>query len=94
MAQLLMSGQLIDLIVALIVAEAGLIVFLHRRNPDRPSPGDLFPNLISGAALMVAIKLALVAAPWYALAACLGVSLLAHLADLARRYRQTEKNSE
>ena len=92
MEQLLMSGQLIDLIVALIVAEAGLIIFLHRRNPDRPSPRDLFPNLISGAALMVAIKLALIAAPWYALAASLGVSLLAHLADLVHRYRPAGKN--
>ncbi len=86
MAQLLISGQIIDLILLLILLEAMAILVLNRLDPARPSPRALYPNLISGATLMYAVKLALVGAPWYALAACLGFAFLTHLTDLSLRY--------
>jgi len=84
---LLLSGRLIDAILCLIVIEGIVITVAHRHNGSGPSPGKLIPNLISGAALMLGIRLALTQAEWYWLALCLCVSLLAHLMDLVLRYR-------
>ena len=83
----LISGRLLDAILCLIVIEGIVIIVAHRYNPARPSPRTLIPNLVSGAALMLGIRLALSQAEWYWLTLCLSVSLLAHLTDLALRYR-------
>ena len=87
MEALLVSGRLLDGILCLIVIEGIVIVVAHRHNNARPSPATLIPNLISGAALMLGIRLALSQAAWYWLALCLSASLLAHLTDLTLRYR-------
>ena len=87
MEALLLSGRLLDGILCLIVIEGIIIIVAHRYNRARPSPWTLIPNLISGAALMLGIRLALSQAAWFWLALCLICSLLAHLTDLIMRYR-------
>lgn len=47
--------------------------------------GRLLPNLVAGAALMFAVKLAMTDAQWQWLAATLTTALLAHGLDLATR---------
>ncbi|MDG0991324.1 MAG: hypothetical protein P8Q31_04315 [Luminiphilus sp.] len=87
MEALLTSGRLLDAILCLIVIEGIVIIVVHGNNSARPSPRMLIPNLISGAALMLGIRLALAQAEWYWLTLCLSVSLLAHLSDLVLRYQ-------
>lgn len=91
MEALLLSGRLLDGILCLIVIEGLIIIVAHRYNRARPSPWTLIPNLISGAALMLGIRLALSQAAWFWLALCLICSLLAHLTDLIMRYRPQQQ---
>ncbi|MGD2007378.1 MAG: hypothetical protein PVJ95_03820 [Cellvibrionales bacterium] len=81
----LLSGQLLDLIILLIALEAGALMMLRRRFDNIPPIKDLLPNLLSGAALMLALRFALTDAGWLPVSACLGCALLAHIADLQRR---------
>lgn len=94
MEALLLSGMLLDGILCLIVIEGIVIIVAHRYNPARPSPWTLIPNLVSGAALMLGIRLALSQAAWFWLALCLSCSLLAHLTDLVLRYRPQQQTPD
>ncbi len=79
------SGRIIDGILLLVGAEALLLVWLSRRGgPPLPS---LLANLASGAALMLALRSALVGAGWIVVAGWMLAGLLAHLADLGLRFR-------
>lgn len=93
MTELIVSGRLIDLILVLMLAEAALL-HVHRRRTGRGlATRDIAVNLVAGASLMLAVRAALVdAAPgWIAL--FLGISLLAHLADLAIRWQADRPNT-
>ncbi len=81
-------GSLIDLILAGVVLEALVLLAVRRRSGRGPAPAALLASLAAGASLMLAVRLALSAdaAAW--IPACLIVSLLAHLADLALRWRR------
>ena len=94
MEALLLSGMPLDGILCLIVIEGIVIIVAHRYNPARPSPQTLIPNLVSGAALMLGIRLALSQAAWFWLALCLSCSLLAHLTDLVLRYRPQQQTPD
>jgi hypothetical protein len=83
-AALFASGHVIDAILLLVACEACvLIVWGRRRMALRP----LLFNLVSGGALMLAVRGALTAAPWWAIAACLFTAFLAHAAELGLRLR-------
>ena len=74
----------IDVILALMVAEgAGLLAW--RRWTGR-GPRPILPNLLAGASLLLALRLALdgAAAAWIGVALLAG--LAAHLADLRGRW--------
>lgn len=83
----LLSGQLLDLIILLIALEAGALMMLRQRFDNIPPIKDLLPNLLSGAALMLALRFALTDAGWHTIAACLSAALIAHLGDLYRRFK-------
>lgn len=87
MSELFASGRVVDAILALIVVEAVLLAFLHRRRGVGVPPADLLGYLASGAALLLALRSALVGAPWISTAFWLAAALVAHLVDLARRWR-------
>lgn len=86
MADLILSGGIVDLILALALVEAlGLVVY--RRLTGRGVPvGALVWNLLAGAGLLLALREALAGAAWQTIAACLGAALAAHLADLRQRW--------
>lgn len=65
-----------------------MLVYLWRARGVGVAPRELIGNLVSGACLMLAVRAALLDAPWQQLAAWLLLSLLAHLADLALRWRR------
>jgi hypothetical protein len=81
------SGRIVDVILIITVIEALLLVALYRRTGRGVAPADLLSNLASGISLMLALRAALVGAWWGWIGLCLVASLLAHLADLRRRWR-------
>lgn len=89
MEALITSGRMMDIIITLVVLEALLFALLPRLVPQRAWPRftTLWPTLLSGAVLMLAIRLAVTGAPWIWLALVLLTALVVHLVDLAMRFR-------
>ncbi|MDP4003787.1 hypothetical protein [Methylobacterium sp. NEAU K] len=85
MDALFASGRIVDGILALVAVEALLLAWLCRR-AGLPLTA-LLANLASGAALMLALRAALVGAAWTSVAAWMLAGLFAHLADLGLRFR-------
>jgi hypothetical protein len=91
MGDFVTSGRIVDLILVLVLGELLLLVF-HRRITGRGvAVLDIAFTLISGACLLLALRGALTGAAWVWIAAWLFAALLAHLADLAQRFRQRRK---
>lgn len=87
MESLFTSGQIIAVIIVLAVIE-GVALYLFWRRTGRGVPANLlWPNMVAGLALMLAVYLALNEAWWGWLGLTLSVALLAHLADLTMRWR-------
>ncbi len=87
MTELFASGHIVDLILLLVLLEAILLAVWHRRTGRGIAPAALAGILCSGAALLLALRAALVGAWWGWVAAALLASLLAHLFDLRSRWR-------
>lgn len=87
MAELFHSGVIIELILAAVVVEALLLSALRRIRGRGPPIVDWLPNLLSGASLLLALRLTIAQSAWYWVAALLALSLVTHLADLARRFQ-------
>lgn len=87
MSELFDSGRIVDLIVALLIVEAALLLGWRRITGRGPAATDLLANLLAGLFLLLALRAALVHAGWGWIAVCLGAALVAHVADVARRWR-------
>jgi hypothetical protein len=81
------SGRIVDVILALVVAEALAILLWRRLTGRGPALADLAATLLSGALLMLALRSALHGSDWPTIAGFLAASLAAHLVDLGRRWR-------
>ena len=88
MADLFLTGQIVDLIIVLMVAEGLVLGLLHRRTGKGVSLADLAPNMLAGLFLLLALRAALTGAPWTWVALSLIAALIAHLADVARRWKK------
>ena len=88
MADLITSGRAIDVILALVMAEALALATYRRLTGRGPRTARWLPNLLSGAALLLALRLALGQAWWGWLAAALLLALIEHLVDLAGRWSE------
>lgn len=87
MAELLASGRLVDLIIALVVIEI-VVLFLYRALTGRGiALSDLLPNILAGAFLLIALRFALSDAGWMPICLSLTAAGLAHVIDLTRRWR-------
>lgn len=84
MSDLFATGRIVDLILALVALEALALMALGRRRGVAVL--DVVAALAPGVALMLALRAALTDAWWGWVAAWLGASLIAHLADLSRRW--------
>jgi hypothetical protein len=87
------DGTLLALIALLVLCEAILLIWLWRSRGVGIAPRELLGNLVSGACLMLAVRAALLDAPWRQVAAWLLASLLAHLTDLALRWRRRGRSA-
>lgn len=93
MEQLLRSGALIDAILVLVALEALAFLVLYKLVPTAPrlfAPhlATLWPTLLSGALLMLAVRLAITDAPWTWIASVLAAAGLSHVVDIMLRFRR------
>lgn len=79
------SGRAVDVVVAVLVIEAAVLLSWRRWTGKGPAPLDLVGTLVSGFALAFALRFALTGAGAGPIALCLMVSFAGHLHDLARR---------
>lgn len=86
MSEFFTTGRAIDLVLAFVLLEAGLLYFLHRRSGRGLAPPALLRLLVPGVCLLLALRAALTAEPWSVVAVWLLLSLAAHLVDLKQRW--------
>jgi hypothetical protein len=87
MSDWITSGRLVDLILVLVVLEAVALLAFHRLTGRGLGPRQLIGVLVSGGCLLLALRAALTGAAWTWIGAWLTIALIAHLADLALRWR-------
>ena len=93
MADFILTGQATDLILAVLAIECVVVsIYLLRRGRGMELRGFM-ASAAAGAALVLAIRIALTGGGWAAIGACLLISLVAHLAELVIRFRRQEKVS-
>mgnify|MGYP001020689673 CR=1 FL=1 len=83
------SGRIADLVIIVMAAEATLALTLWRGRLGRSAWGYI-GNVIAGAGLVVAFRLALTGGGVMAMAASLLVSLAGHQLDLWERLRRDQ----
>ena len=88
MAEALIAGGLVDAILVLVLAEGAVLALCLRRGRDRVRLPGLAMTLLSGAALLLALRAALTGAGAVWVLAWLAAALVAHLADLRLRLRR------
>ncbi len=86
MGALFESGRIVDLLFGFIVIEVLALVTVRKLSGRGVPAVDLIVSLLAGMALLLALRAALQGAAWPKVAAFLGLALLAHLADVARRW--------
>ncbi|MGG5811054.1 hypothetical protein [Falsiroseomonas sp. CW058] len=87
MEEFFASGRAADLVLLVMAAEAALLLAWRRRSGRGPSPGAVMALVLPGAALVLALRVALTGGWWGWVALCLLAALAAHLADLRGRWR-------
>jgi hypothetical protein len=80
------SAHLVDLTLAIVAAELLAIALYWRLSRRGIAPRQLLPNLLAGAFLLLALRLALSGYSWPWYAACLAASGVANIADLRQRW--------
>lgn len=80
------SGRIIDLILVLVLVEAVLLALWPRLRGSM-SLIDIAGFLLPGVMLMLAVRAALVGAPYTLTAAVLAAAFVFHILDVARRRR-------
>lgn len=82
MSDLFTSARIVDIIFAVMVIEALVLILGLRRRT-----ADVLTMLLPGACLLLALRGALTGAHWSLLAGSLSLAFIAHLIDVARRAR-------
>ncbi len=87
MIEFFSSARVVDLVLVVVSLEVLGISLYWRATGRGIAPTHLLPNLLAGAALVLALRLALsdFSWPWYT--ACLAVAGIANVTDLRQRWR-------
>ena len=93
MESLVATGGLLDLVLLLIGVEIVVLWFTRKRVKRLPTLRYLLPNILAGAALILALRLSLSGASWVWIPTLLTLSLIAHLSDLWLRVQNTQSGS-
>jgi hypothetical protein len=87
MAELYANGHLVDLILIVVALEVLFLIGMWRFANRGVQPADVLPNLISGALMLLALRLTLGGAGWVSPIICLSIAGVVHLYDIGRRWR-------
>jgi hypothetical protein len=85
-ADLFSTGRIVDCIIALMILELFVLAVVHWRTRSGIAPLRLIVSLAAGAALLLALRAALLGAAWQNIAPWLILALAAHLVDLKMRW--------
>jgi hypothetical protein len=80
------GGRVIDLILVLMAVEGLVLGWLYRKTGRGIAPVRLWPNLLAGAFLMLALRAALTDSGSAAIASWLVLGLAGHVVDLGLRW--------
>lgn len=86
MAKLFASGAVIDFILCAMLLELLVLSLARARARRGLTLAELIANLGAGAALLMALRAALLGSPWQRIALCLAVALGMHATDLGLRW--------
>jgi len=86
MAAFLPDAWIVDAIIALVAVEAVILVLWRALTGGGLPVAETLANLSSGAALLLALRMALTGASSGSVLAMLSAALVAHIVDLARRW--------
>jgi CBS-domain-containing membrane protein len=78
----------IDGILVLMLVEWLILILVRKKVPTGPRPVEILVSLGAGAALLLAMRAALLAQAWPLMALWLFVALGCHVADLQFRWLQ------
>jgi hypothetical protein len=81
----LTTGGLVDIAIACIFLEAAALWVLRRRWSSFAHPAGVAANLVAGAMLLLAVRVAIADGHWSIVVACLTGALVAHAADIGMR---------
>jgi hypothetical protein len=87
MADLFANGRFVDLVLAVVIIEAAVLLLYWRLAKRGIAPGDLLPNLCAGGFLLLALRVTLSGTGWMPACGCLAAAGVAHLVDVSRRWR-------
>jgi hypothetical protein len=85
--QLITSGHIVDVIIAIMVVEVIICMAWRRHSARGLSLAEISTMVLAGAFLLLALRAALTSADWRWIALFLLGSLIAHLFDLKMRWR-------
>ena len=86
--ELILSGRIIDIVVAVLLLELIAISVLHRTRGTGIAPYPLLVNIGAGGSLALAVKASVTGAGWQWIAIWLVASLVFHVLDLGARWRK------
>ncbi len=81
-------ARVIDAILLLVAIEAAALLLLWSWRRTGIAPHRALPMLGAGACLLLAMRAILAGQPWRVSALWLGLSFIAHLVDVAGRWRR------
>ncbi len=88
---LLTSGRVIDVALAAVVVELGVLLVIRRQTGL--GPVDVIGQVLAGVLLLLAVRCAVTGAETGWILALLAASFPAHLFDLARRARASRRTN-
>ena len=91
MAAFLPDARIVDAIIALVAVEGIVLVLWRALTGDGLPVAETLANLSSGAALLLALRIAITGGLSAPVLALLSVALIAHVADLASRWEAASR---
>lgn len=90
MGKLFTSAVVIDGILVLMVFELLTLILVRKKVSAGPRPVEIAVSIGAGAALLLAMRAALLAQAWPIMAVWLVVALCCHVADLQMRWSHND----
>ena len=90
MAEIVRSGLIADIIIALMLIEAMALHVYNRMTGSGISLSLMIGNVFAGICLLLALRAALTGLDWWWIAFWLAASLAGHLMDLRTRWHQAD----